>query len=277
MGHGNYNDGRQWGMGLYGKRLNPRLTQQEQDIIKVAWESFRDAYGFITTERLSDAFKAIDALQDIQDIQLLIDDIDENGDGKIDQSEFEHIMTRKFLGEEDDSSLVHSFRLLDEDNDGYITFPDLRNMLMKEGSTPLSEQEVDELMMFADSLGNGLIDYEDFLRWLTAPRSSTLGRTNEVIRGPSAGNVMRGTNNQPTGNQPSTTPASSTGNQTSAASNRPDPNRPPPGRGPTSTGLTGPSPTGPTGDPNRPRPAMTNTNLRPNQSQQGPSMGRQTY
>merc|ERR1712232_1371270 len=157
------------------------------------------------------------------------------------------------------------------DNDGYITFPDLRNMLMKEGNTPLSEQEVDELMMFADSLGNGLIDYEDFLRWLTAPRSSTLGRTNEIIRGPSAGNVMRGTNSQPTGNQPSTTPASSTGNQTSAASNRPDPNRPPPGN---RRDPTGPSPAG---DPNRPRPAMTGTNLRPNVTNQGPSMGRAQY
>merc|ERR1712232_652534 len=186
--------------GLYGKRLNPRLTQQEQDIIKVAWESFRDAYGFITTERLSDAFKAIDALQDIQDIQLLIDDIDENGDGKIDQQEFEHIMTRKFLGEEDDSSLVHSFRLLDEDNDGYITFPDLRNMLMKEGNTPLSEQEVDELMMFADSAGNGLIDYEDFLRWLTAPRSTTMKQATDVKKQTAAANR----NNQPQTNQPAT-------------------------------------------------------------------------
>merc|ERR1719262_329176 len=151
--------------GAFGTRFHHKLTPQENEIIDVAFESFSEG-GFITTEHLRDAFENIDALGDIRDIQLLIDDIDENGDGQIDEAEFRHIMTRKFLGEDDDSSFMHAFEMLDENKDGYIPLVEFRQILMREGQAPLSEQEVDELMMFADVDADGLIDYRSFLKWL---------------------------------------------------------------------------------------------------------------
>mmetsp|Transcript_87179 Transcript_87179/g.182435 ORF Transcript_87179/g.182435 Transcript_87179/m.182435 type:complete len:224 (+) Transcript_87179:165-836(+) len=157
--------------GVFGHRTTSKLTPQEKEIIDVAFDAFKDETGYITTERLREAFDQIDALGDIQDIQMLIDDIDENGDGKIDEDEFRHIMTRKFLGEEDDSSFIHAFEMLDVNRDGYIPIAELRHILMKEGNQPLSEQEVDELLMFADVEGDGLIEYKAFLRWLLNPDS----------------------------------------------------------------------------------------------------------
>merc|ERR1719240_721925 len=153
--------------GAFGTRYNHKLTPQESEIIDVAFESFSEN-GFITTKHLKKAFEKIDALGEIRDIQLLIDDIDENGDGQIDENEFRHIMTRKFLGEDDDQSFVHAFEMLDDNKDGFIPLVELRQILMREGQSPLSEQEVDELMMFADIDADGLIDYRSFLRWLTA-------------------------------------------------------------------------------------------------------------
>merc|ERR1711862_595586 len=155
--------------GVYGARTTSKLTPQEKEIIDVAFESFKDETNFITTDRLKEAFEKIDALGDIKDIQLLIDDIDENGDGQIDEQEFRHIMTRKFLGEDDDSSFVHAFEMVDDNKDGFIPLVEMRHLLMKEGNQPLSEQEVDELLMFADLDGDGLIDYRSFLRWLGNP------------------------------------------------------------------------------------------------------------
>merc|ERR1712153_289017 len=101
------------------------------EIIDVAFESFSEN-GFITPQHLRDAFKKIDALGDIRDIQLLIDDIDENGDGQIDEAEFRHIMTRKFLGQDDDSSFVHTFDMMDENKDGFIPLVEMRYALMNE-------------------------------------------------------------------------------------------------------------------------------------------------
>mmetsp|Transcript_21058 Transcript_21058/g.39575 ORF Transcript_21058/g.39575 Transcript_21058/m.39575 type:complete len:194 (-) Transcript_21058:31-612(-) len=155
--------------GTFGARFSSKLTPQEKEIIDVAFESFKDESGYITTERLKEAFEAIDQLGDISDIQNLLDSIDQDGDGKIDEDEFRHIMTRKFLGEDDDSSFVQAFEMLDVNKDGYIPLADLRSVLLKEGSQPLSEQEVDELMMFADIEGDGLIEYKSFLRWLSNP------------------------------------------------------------------------------------------------------------
>eukprot|EP00933_Yihiella_yeosuensis_P058846 TRINITY_DN5959_c0_g1_i1.p1 TRINITY_DN5959_c0_g1~~TRINITY_DN5959_c0_g1_i1.p1 ORF type:complete len:192 (-),score=49.45 TRINITY_DN5959_c0_g1_i1:175-750(-) len=155
--------------GVFGNRFSSKLTPQEKEIIDVAFDSFKDEHGFITTEKLREAFETIDAMGDMSQIQTLIDDIDENGDGKIDEDEFRHIMTKKFLGEDDDSSFVHAFEMLDINKDGYIPLADLRTILMREGAQPLSEQEVDELMMFADVEGDGLIDYKSFLRWLSNP------------------------------------------------------------------------------------------------------------
>jgi len=152
--------------GAFGTRMNHKLTPQENEIIDVAFESFSENGLYITSQHLKEAFSKIDALGDIRDIQMLIDDIDENGDGQIDEAEFRHIMTRKFLGEDDDSSFMHAFEMLDENKDGYIPLVELRQILMREGQAPLSEQEVDELMMFADVNGDGLIDYRNFLRWL---------------------------------------------------------------------------------------------------------------
>jgi len=158
--------------GVYGARFSSKLTPQEKEIIDVAFDSFKDESGYITTDKLREAFQAIDALGSIEDIKALIDDIDENGDGKIDEDEFRHIMTRKFLGEDDDSSFIHAFEMLDVNKDGYIPLAEFRHILMKEGSQPLSEQEVDELLMFADVEGDGLIEYRSFLRWLLNPESS---------------------------------------------------------------------------------------------------------
>lgn len=158
---------------MYGARFSSKLTPQESEIIDVAFDSFKNEQGFITTERLKDAFEKIDAMGDIKDIQLLIDDIDENGDGQLDETEFRHIMTRKFLGEDDDSSFVHTFEMLDDNKDGFIPLVEMRHHLMHEGSQPLSEQEVDELLMFADLDGDGLIDYRSFLRWLGNPDATT--------------------------------------------------------------------------------------------------------
>lgn len=171
---------------LSGRRLYSRLTPAEEEIIKVSFESFSEETDeiqktedgqpggpvkrrYIMTHNLAAAFQDINREAYIHDIQLLINEIDENGDGKIDEMEWRRIMTKKFLGEDDDSSFQHVFSLLDDNKDGYIPAVELRSLLMREGQAPLSEQEVEELLVFADLDGDGLVDYRSFLRWLSAP------------------------------------------------------------------------------------------------------------
>jgi Ca2+-binding EF-hand superfamily protein len=159
--------------------MRAKLTPAEEEIINVSFEAFSeetaeknqngDAIRVITTESLREAFLSIDASGDIHDVQLMIDDIDANSDGKIDVHEWTGIMTRKLLGEDGLGSAPHVFKALDDNKDGFIPYVELRQILMKEGMAPLSEQEVDELGMFADPDADGLINYREFLRWLGNP------------------------------------------------------------------------------------------------------------
>eukprot|EP00434_Breviolum_minutum_P032191 symbB.v1.2.028472.t1/scaffold3006.1/size65522/5 len=169
-----------------GARLfRHKLTPQEEEIIRVSFESFseesldakgepiKDAKGevirVITIDSLQQAFRQIDASGDIHDVQLMIDDIDANNDGRIDYDEWKGIMTRKLLGEDSMGSAPHTFEVLDDNKDDYIPAVELRSILMKEGLAPLSEQEVDELLLFADPDQDGLVNYKEFLRWLSNP------------------------------------------------------------------------------------------------------------
>ncbi|CAK8998027.1 unnamed protein product [Durusdinium trenchii] len=132
-----------------GTRLfRHKLTPQEEEIIKVSFESFSEDGGslgseeslddkgetirVITIDSLRQAFLQIDASGDIHDVQLMIDDIDANNDGRIDYDEWKGIMTRKLLGEDSMSSAPHTFEVLDDNKDDYIPAVELRSLLMKE-------------------------------------------------------------------------------------------------------------------------------------------------
>eukprot|EP00439_Symbiodinium_sp_Y106_P059653 s1202_g8.t1 len=153
-----------------GRLFRHKLTPQEEEIIR---EQLDDKGETILDEKtrepvrdsLRQAFSLIDASSDIHDVQLMIDDIDANNDGRIDQNEWRGIMRRKLLGEDSLTSAPHTFEALDDNKDGV----ELRALLMKEGQAPLSEQEVDELLLFADPDHDGLVNYKEFLRWLNNP------------------------------------------------------------------------------------------------------------
>lgn len=191
---------------MYGaRRIGGRLTRQEEETIAEFFEAFCEQramsehqtakknqgatrfdekfYGkFVDKEKMREAFAKIhmdgnnpqdqeSSRQVDHDIQLLLDDMDETGKGHIDWPHWRAMMTRKFMGEEDDSSFGHVFAMLDDNKDGFIPLVEFRRMLMQEGQAPLSEQEVEELLMFADSDSDGLIDYRDFLTWLSNPEA----------------------------------------------------------------------------------------------------------
>jgi len=100
-------------------------------------------------------------------VHLLIDDIDENGDGMISCDEFKTIMIKCLYDANDE--MLQAFAVVDSDGDGFISTVEFKRIMMTEGNYPLSDREADELMIFADSDGDGLVDYRKFLIWLNNP------------------------------------------------------------------------------------------------------------
>jgi len=151
------------------------LSAPEEELIAVTWDAFKQPEGnVITRETLEAAFSKIGQSDAIQDLEFMIQELDEDGNGMIDEGEYWSLMSKKLLGEDDEGSFVQAFSMLDSNKDGFIPASELRHILMKEGQCPLSEQEADELLMFADQNGDDLIDYKEFLRWLANPRKEEI-------------------------------------------------------------------------------------------------------
>lgn len=110
----------------------------------------------------------------VRDIDGLIRDADENGDGRISFNEFVRLLKAK--GEAsllshppNPRQLQDAFRRLDANGDGVLSRGELkmfaREFVQTEG---LSKQYVEKLLREADRNGDGKIDYDEFLRMCNA-------------------------------------------------------------------------------------------------------------
>jgi Ca2+-binding EF-hand superfamily protein len=156
--------------------LSPRLTQEHERIIESAFEAFDlSDDAFIDDKEMCKALESIDPGATKAEIKLLVDSIDESGDGKVELWEFRKFLERKLLGTSDEDEMMHKFEaVFDQSKLGLVTPHELRQLLMKEGAHPLSEAEANELIELAQTMGDkcdsdGLIEYRPFLAWLKNP------------------------------------------------------------------------------------------------------------
>ena len=97
-----------------------------------------------------------------EDIQKCFSEIDADGNGKIDYTEFiaATLQKRIFLKKE---TLFEAFSALDEDKDCKITKDELMKILRLQ---PQQDKFVAKLIDSADKNGDGVIDYKEFLEMM---------------------------------------------------------------------------------------------------------------
>ena len=95
----------------------------------------------------------------------LVMEIDLDGNGTIDFSEFLEMMKKKANEADQMDDLKEAFKIFDRDRDGFIDMKELKNVTMMLG-TMLSKEEVAEFMAEADVDQNGKLDYDEFSRML---------------------------------------------------------------------------------------------------------------
>ena len=94
-----------------------------------------------------------------QEIENLIKEVDENGNGKIELNEFIKILTSKSLG--DEHIIKNAFAVLDRTNSGYITPSDLRHAMLCLGENYTIE-EIHEMISLVDEDQDGVINFQEF-------------------------------------------------------------------------------------------------------------------
>ncbi|KAJ2146345.1 Calmodulin [Coemansia sp. RSA 678] len=123
--------------------------------------------GMISKEELGVLMRSLSHNPTDEEISKMINEIDENGDGKIDFSEFIAMMARQPMsadGHEDE--IMEAFRVFDKNGDGVISAQELRHVMTSLGEK-LTDAEIEEMIREADVDGDGQINYEEFAKMMT--------------------------------------------------------------------------------------------------------------
>ena len=142
------------------------LTEKKIAELREAFEIFdRDKDGYITAKELIQVMKSLNQDPSEQEINEMIKQVDLDNNGRIDFNEFAELMTKRSKETDIEEEVINAFRVLDKQGQGTISTVELRHLMVTLGDK-LTEEEVEEMLREADFDGNGIINYEEFVRMM---------------------------------------------------------------------------------------------------------------
>ncbi|XP_031628406.1 calmodulin-A-like isoform X4 [Contarinia nasturtii] len=146
------------------------LTEEQVAEFKEAFMLFdKDEDGTITMAELGVVMRSLGQRPSENELRNMVNEVDINGNGTIEFNEFLLMMSKKMKVAEGEDELKEAFRVFDKNNDGLISSTELRHVMTNLGER-LSDEEVDDMIKEADSDGDGMVNYEEFVMILTAKK-----------------------------------------------------------------------------------------------------------
>ena len=100
---------------------------------------------------------------DESDIYEKIKEVDIDGNGTIEFSEFVTMAEKSKKTVDSEESIKEMFSAFDLNGDGFIDAEELRKMLLGLGET-FTDKDIDAMMLEADIDGDGRVNYEEFVK-----------------------------------------------------------------------------------------------------------------
>ena len=91
----------------------------------------------------------------------MIQEVDSDGNGKIEFSEFLSMMSRKMGTRSFNDEALEAFKVLDKDGSGSISESELRQIMNNIGED-VTDEEIKEMMNEADLDGDGQVSFKEF-------------------------------------------------------------------------------------------------------------------
>ena len=136
------------------------LTLDPREVDRL-WESFRildtDGSGTITAEELGAVMRSLGQTPTESQLRGLIEEVDRDGSGHIDFSEFTTLMLARYGDHR--SRLELAFGVFDRDGSGRITAEEMGGVMRQVG---LTARELDEMIKEVDVDGDGSIGFAEF-------------------------------------------------------------------------------------------------------------------
>ncbi|KIY93516.1 hypothetical protein MNEG_14446 [Monoraphidium neglectum] len=159
----------------------PQLTDQQIADCKEAFALFdQDNDGCITTAELGTVMRALGKNPTEAEIRLLAKEIDPDARGTVNLQEFMGVMSRDIRSYDSEDDIRSAWKasghraaaaqgagVFDKDSRGWISAAELRHVLTSIGEK-LAPEEMDAMMAESDPDQDGKIQYDEFVRMLTA-------------------------------------------------------------------------------------------------------------
>ncbi|KAM9660306.1 calcium-binding protein 2 isoform 1-T1 [Trichechus inunguis] len=150
-------------------QLDRELRPEEIEELQVAFQEFdRDRDGYIGYQELGACMRTLGYMPTEME---LIEISQQISGGKVDFEDFVELMGPKLLEETAGMigvrELRDAFREFDTNRDGRISVGELRAALKVLLGERLSQREVDEILHDMDLNGDGLVDFEEFVRMMS--------------------------------------------------------------------------------------------------------------
>ncbi|KAG2545968.1 calmodulin-like protein 4 isoform X1 [Panicum virgatum] len=118
--------------------------------------------GCITMEELATVTRSLGLDPSDQELSDMMSEVDTDGNGIIDFQEFQSLIARKMKDGDGDEELKEAFEVLDKDQNGFISPNELRAVMTNLGEK-MTDQEVEQMIREADTDGDGLVNYDEFV------------------------------------------------------------------------------------------------------------------
>mmetsp|Transcript_44066 Transcript_44066/g.138474 ORF Transcript_44066/g.138474 Transcript_44066/m.138474 type:complete len:112 (-) Transcript_44066:2202-2537(-) len=103
----------------------------------------------------------------VREVQSMINEIDQDGNGSMEFPEFLTMMIRKEVGFDIEDSIKKAFKSLDTENTGKIPMSQLEEIMKGQGED-ISDEQLREIMEKTGSLGASEVDYNFFINAVLA-------------------------------------------------------------------------------------------------------------
>ncbi|XP_033617473.1 centrin-2-like [Fukomys damarensis] len=132
----------------------PELTEEQKQEIQEAFDLFdADGTRTIDVKELKVAMRALGFEPKKEEIKKMISEIDEDGTGKMNFSDFLTVITQKMSEKDTEEEILKAFQLFNDDETGKIPFKNPKRVAKELGES-LTDEELQKMIDAADRDGD---------------------------------------------------------------------------------------------------------------------------
>ena len=146
--------------------MTDQLEEEKVIECKEVFDLFdKDKDGAITTKELGDVMLALGANPTQPELQEMINEVDQDGTGKIEFNVFLELFSRKMKEPITEEDLIEAFKIFKQVGDRAVSANELRHVMTTLGDR-LTDEEADEMIKEAGVDENGIIHYDNYVKMI---------------------------------------------------------------------------------------------------------------